>query len=167
MVTILVLLAGVALPNFAAAVGRARLDNAVEAVAGALRFARARAVATGLRHAFVLDPETGEITVQPYRPEEQAAPAGGSQAVMEGAALRDRLPEEVRVTGWSLAPLGYAQAAQQAAAEPGAGLVFYPEGRSDSALLVLEDAERNRRVLRVEGFSGEIEETPEGSLPVR
>jgi type II secretory pathway pseudopilin PulG len=158
VLTILVLFAAVATPRFVQSLSRSRLDAAVQAARSGLDFARARAVATGLRHQVAVDAETGEILVQPFRPERLDSPVA-SQAQPD-VALRDRLPEQVRVAAWSVSPLGYDQSAS--AAQDAIPLTFYPEGNSDGALLILEDEEGERRGVRVEPLTGEVRElTPE------
>lgn len=160
MLTVLALVAVIAVPQMAASLTRSRLDAAFEALRGDLEFARARAVATGLRHRLGADPQTGEVWVEPYRPEEAALAASAPLPAPE-PVLRDRLPEGVRLAGWSVSPLGLAQAPEM----PTVGttveavpVLFYPEGRSDSAILVLESAEGERRTLLLDGFTGEIRE---------
>jgi type II secretory pathway pseudopilin PulG len=153
VLTILGTLAVIALPRFASALMRSRVDAALDAARSDLHFTRARAVATGLRHQFMLDAVTREIVVEPLRPELLEGDPLGGQALPD-VALRTRLSEEVRVAEWSVFPLGY-DSGSGAANVP---LVFYPEGRGDSAVLILEDGQGTRRGLRVDGFSGEIRE---------
>jgi type II secretory pathway pseudopilin PulG len=160
VLTILSLFAVIAIPRVASAVLRTKLDAAFEAVRGDLAFTRARAVSTGLRHQFVMDTGTGEIAVEPFRPEAldaASAPVQPEQSVV----LRDTLPESVTVATWTVSPLGAMLQPGGAAGAPGteaAPLVFYPEGNCDDAILILEGPQGARRGLRVDGFSGEIRE---------
>lgn len=157
---ILALFALIALPRFAATLLRSRLDAAVDAVRGDLHFTRARAIATGRRHQFVLDQNARELIVQPYQPERENA--SGVSIQQPDIPLRDRLPEEVKVVEWTVAPIGYEQNEQGAGGGQDLPLVFYPEGNSDGAMLILEDGQGTRRGLRVEPMTGEVRDmTPE------
>lgn len=165
VMTILALITGVAIPRFISALSRSHLDAAYDATRGALLFARARAVASGVRHQFTLDTSTGELVVEAYRPEESLMPPAPGVQPPE-PPLRDRLPEDVRIVDWSVAPLGYVQPGTAGAGmAPGptgqaanAALVFYPEGQGDGATLVLEDADGRRRGLELDPLSGEVRE---------
>lgn len=154
VLTILALFSVVAIPRFAATAMRSRLDAAVDALRANIGYTRARAVSTGLRHQMFLDAETFEITVQPFRPEQLETQGTAVQQVPE-PVLRDRLPELIRVTDWSVEPLGYLNqtAAASTSDQP---LTFYPEGNGDSVTIVLEDNFGERRGLRLDGYSGEI-----------
>ncbi|HEU4754908.1 MAG TPA: prepilin-type N-terminal cleavage/methylation domain-containing protein, partial [Armatimonadota bacterium] len=165
VLTILSLFAGIVIPRAITAVVRTRLDAALDAVRADLTFTRARAVSTGLRHQFTLDPDTRQIRVDPFRPEQLDQTTAASAEQQQPPPLTDQLPETVRVSTWSVSPLGAAQglptaatATTQGGAQNAGGqlLVFYPEGRSDDAVIVLEDADGNRKGLRIDGFSGEI-----------
>ncbi|HTE19141.1 MAG TPA: GspH/FimT family pseudopilin [Armatimonadota bacterium] len=157
VLTLLVLAAGIAAPRLISRWSQSQLDAALEAVRGDLQFARARAISTGLRHQFVMDPSTLEVFVQPFRPE--TLEAGGAAAPEGSIALQDRLPEGVGVATWTVSPLG---AAEVSAQDGATALTFYPEGRSDSGLLILTDGQSTRRGLQVDGFSAEIRElTPD------
>lgn len=154
VLAILALFSVIAIPRFAATAMRSRLDAAVDALSADIGFTRARAVSTGLRHQMFLDGETLEITVQPFRPEQLESQGAAVQQVPE-PVLRDRLPEHIQVTDWSVEPMGYMNSGQPATAgaQP---LTFYPEGTGDSVTIVLEDNFGERRGLRMEGYSGEI-----------
>jgi prepilin-type N-terminal cleavage/methylation domain-containing protein len=162
VLTILGLFAGIAMPRVIGSLMRSKLDAALGAIRSDVTFARARAVSSGLRHQVLMNTETGELRVEPFRPEQQAV-EGQAQTVDQRPALTDTLPQSVRVTTWSVSPLGAAQGLATAAQDgtaggDGAPILFYPEGRSDDALIVLEDSEGTRRGLRIDGFSGEIRE---------
>jgi prepilin-type N-terminal cleavage/methylation domain-containing protein len=162
VLTILGLFAGIALPRVIGSLMRTRLETALGAIRSDLTFARARAVSSGLRHQVLMDTETGELRVEPFRPEQMAA-ADQAQAVDQRPALTDTLPQSVRVTSWNVSPLGALQGVPTAGQDGAAGgdgapILFYPEGRSDDAMIVLEDNEGTRRGLRIDGFSGEIRE---------
>ena len=157
VLTILSLLALVALPRFISAVSSSRLRSGLDAARDGLSYARSRAIATGLRHQFMVDAQSGEIVIEPFHPDE--AVNAGAPAPEPDVALRDQLPEEIRVAEWRVAPLGMGQGqGAEAALEGGGPLVFYPEGQSDSAVLILEDREGERRGVSVDGFTGEIRE---------
>jgi prepilin-type N-terminal cleavage/methylation domain-containing protein len=168
VLTILTLFALIVMPRMASALLRTRMDAAEDSIRSDLRFAHARAVATGLRHQFALDTTTGEVVVMPFHPEDQVAGATGSaqmQPAQAAPALKDVLPTGVRVTQWTVSPLGYTQNAQPAGGNIGATpLVFYPEGTADSGVLILEDGEGRRRGITIDGFSGEIRSMTEEEL---
>jgi prepilin-type N-terminal cleavage/methylation domain-containing protein len=162
VLTILGLFAGIAMPRVIGSLMRSKLDTALGAIRSDVTFARARAVSSGLRHQVLMETETGELRVEPFRPEQQAA-EGQAQTVEQRPALVDRISTSVHVTTWSVSPLGAAQGLATASQDgtgggDGAPIVFYPEGRSDDAMIVLEDSEGARRGLRIDGFSGEIRE---------
>jgi type II secretory pathway pseudopilin PulG len=159
VLTILALFALIAVPHMAAALLRSHLDAATDAVRADLTFTRNRAIGSGIRHQFVFFPTTGEIVVEPFRPEEQAAGTTTSQAPVR-LPLEDRLPEGIQVVEWRVFPLGYGQqtAASTQGAVDGAPIIFYPEGTGDSARIVLQDERGTRRGLAVDGFAGEIRE---------
>jgi len=157
---ILGLLAMVALPRLITGMLRTRMDSALEAVQSDLRYTRARAVNTGLRHQFVLDPSTGKIVVEVFHPEE-IDPNATANVPEPDVPLRNTLPEKVRVVDWTVAPLE----AGAAGSQPGrtrAGesqpLMFYPDGTSDSAVLILEDERGERRGVRLDAQSGALRE---------
>lgn len=171
VLTILSLFAFLALPRFANSLMQNRLDATVSQIRDDLRFARTRAIATGIRHQVILDPQTRELVVLPYRPEEDSgtgagAGGGGAAQVEPEPVLRNQVPEEVRVVEWNVSPLGYenapnARASLQQEATP---LVFYPEDRSDSAILVLESEDGRRAGLAVDPTTGEIRDLTEEEL---
>lgn len=161
VLTILVLFSMVVLPRFIEHHGRARLDAAADSVRSDVTFTRQRAISTGLRHQLFLDTETLELTVQPFRPETAELQDTAAQQA-PAPVLRDRLHREVRVLEWNVAPLGYENATQVAGTDQ--PLTFYPEGRSDTATIVLEDGRGTQRGLRVDGFTGEIREMTEEEL---
>jgi prepilin-type N-terminal cleavage/methylation domain-containing protein len=160
VLTILAIFAVITLPRVASAVLRTRLDAALEAVRGDLNFARARAVSTGVRHQLVIDPSTGQVGVEPFRPEQLAVQTTSPTQPVSDFVLQDRLHESVQVAVWTVSPVGAALSSPGGfpTGAAGAPLVFYPEGTSDDAILILEDQQGSRRGLRVDGFSGEIRE---------
>lgn len=158
VLAILTLFALIAIPRMASAVLRSRLDAALDSVRGDLQFTRARTVSTGLRHQMQIDAGSGEILVAPFHPEETVSGAAAPGATPD-IALQDSLPRDVRVVQWSVSPLGYDTGqAQAGGAGSSQSLVFYAEGRGDSAVLVLEDTHGDRRGLRFDGFTGDIRE---------
>jgi type II secretory pathway pseudopilin PulG len=164
VLTILVLFTGIVIPSLARAYTHTRTESAVQAVLTDLHYARARAVATGLRHEFTLDPDTLEIAVGVFHPDEMdptVTGGAGGQAPLSDVTLRDRLPDGLRIIEWSVSPmeagpaLGTSRPGTQAEAT---SLVFYPEGTCDSALLVFEDIGGERRGVRVDPSTGVIRE---------
>jgi prepilin-type N-terminal cleavage/methylation domain-containing protein len=160
VLTILVLFALIAFPRMAQSLTRTRLDAAFEAVRSDLSFAKARAISTGMRHQVLVDTESRELLVAPVRMSEMAETGGvpADPTATAPPALRDNLSEEIQVAEWSVSPLGMAQENARAAVQTGTPLVFYPEGQSDSARVVLEDSSGARRGLLVDAFTGEIRE---------
>lgn len=158
VLTFLTLFAVIVIPNMAAGWTRSNLDTALEALRSDLNFSRARAVATGLRHQFELNASTGQIAVMPYHPDDAAlgGQAGAALPEQPDVALQDNLPEGVRVLEWQVYPLGVPQAPIGGAGD--LPLTFYPEGRSDSAEVVLEDERGAKRGFRLDGFNGELRE---------
>jgi Tfp pilus assembly protein FimT len=156
VLSLLSLAAGIVVPRFLSGWDSAQLSAAASAVRNDFAFAKARAASTGLRHLVVIDANTGELQVQPFRPEEltqtTAAPVDQSEPV-----LQDTVPERVKVTEWRVEPFGYldGSAANQQDVDV---LTFYPEGRSDNALLVLESAGGQQRGVEVDGYTGEVRE---------
>jgi prepilin-type N-terminal cleavage/methylation domain-containing protein len=164
VLTILALLGVLALPRMAHVLASSRLDATVEAVRDDLAFAKARAISTGMRQQVLVDPETRELVVLPYRMAEMASQT--STTVDPNAAappsLRDNLPEQVQVVEWSVSAIGGEQSTAGGAVQTGTPIVFYPEGYGDAARVVLEDSSGSRRGLLVDSFTGEIREmTPE------
>jgi hypothetical protein len=166
VIFILVLFALMVMPRFISTLARTRLDGAMNQVRADLDFARSRAMATGLRHQLVLNAESGEIQVVPYRPEESAANSPTPQGQVAEQTLNDRIPPEIKVVEWQITPMSNSGSA----AAPGVGsdiLTMYPEGISDSALLVLEDGQGNRRGLELNGFTSELRELTQEEIPTR
>ena len=162
VLTLLSLFAVLALPRMVGGLVRTRMDAAVEALRGDLQFARARASATGLRHQVTVDTASGEILVVPFRAEE-AVVSSTSLEVRSPAVLHDRLPEQVRISEWSISPLGYQQG-QPTAAQDTPPLMFYPEGNSDSARIVLEDRDGGRSGFLLDGFTGTLRDMKDEEL---
>jgi len=163
VLAILSALALFAIPRFVSTMLQSRLDRALAQVRDDLGFAKTRATATGVRHQVIVNQQTGEMLVLPYRPEEETTTANAVQAEPE-PALRSRLPEEIRFAEWNVAPLGYqsGQTATPAAQQDLQPLIFYPENQSDSAVVVLESQDGRRVGLTVDSFTGEIRDlTPE------
>jgi len=159
VLAVLVFFAVLAIPRMMSGLRRSRLDRAVDAIRGDLQFARARAASTGLRHAVVADAASRHVLVQPYRPEEaEAANAAGGAPDF---ALQDPLPDDINVTTWSVSPVSPPNVPAESTSDV---LTFYPEGRSDSLLVVLEDDEGSRRALQLEGFTGELRELTDEEL---
>ncbi len=170
VLTILVLFAVVALPRFVSSLSTSRLDAAIDAYRGDLEFARSRAIATGSRHYVMVDTQTGELIVVPFRADENALQQqGGSQqtpAMDEGSAagegqsvlLRETLPDGIQLVDWTVSPLGLQQqtGAQSSPAIQDLPLTFYAEGQGDAARLILENAEGQRRGILVDPVTGEI-----------
>lgn len=168
VLTILALFAFIAIPRFVTALGRARLDGVMSSLRSDLQFARSRAIATGRRMQVAMDPDTRELVVLPVRFEELEGTAGSQNGAEPEPALREQFPQWLTVTAWELAPLGFDSSAPGGAGAPlGTGspdspLTFYPEGRSDGARILVEDADKNVRGLIVDPLTGEIRElTPE------
>ncbi len=159
VLAILSLFAVIAFPRFITAYRQSRLRAAMDAVRQDLVLTRARAVGTGVRHQLLLDPETRTITVQPYRPELEVA-GGAPSGDPSLQVLRDTLPEDISVSRFEVAPLGF----QGAPSGEGQPLTFYPEGRGDSASIVLENEDGDRLGVRIDGFSGEIRDMTEEEL---
>jgi prepilin-type N-terminal cleavage/methylation domain-containing protein len=154
VLSILALFAMVVMPRMMIGMRRSRMDKTMNAIRGDLQFARARAASTGLRHQVAIDASTGELLVQAYRPEEAQQGTTSQQAIPD-FALRDPLPEEMTVRTWSVSPVAPPAQAVDATTDV---LTFYPEGRSDSVLVVVEDDEGTQRGLQLEGFTGELRE---------
>jgi hypothetical protein len=57
---------------------------------------------------------------------------------------------------WRVEPFGYTDASTTQTNSD--VLTFYPEGRSDNALLVLESAGGQQRGVQVDGYTGEVKE---------
>jgi len=158
VIAILALFAVLVAPRMVGGLFTAQLDVAIQAVREDLEFARSRSISSGLRHQFYLDAETREVLVQAYRPEEalQQTPTG----LTDDFVLRDRLPREVSVHTWTVAPMSVSE--QQPAGGATNVLTLYPEGRSDDAVIILEGDDGERRGLILSGYTGELRElTPE------
>jgi Tfp pilus assembly protein FimT len=162
VLTLLVLAAGIAAPKFLSGWASAQLNSAASSIRNDLAFARTRAIASGVRHQVLMDRQRGAVVVQPFRPEEviqQTSVQGSDLPVLD-----DELPEQVRIVEWTVEPFGYAGlgSAQQIDV-----LTFYAEGRSDSALVVLEGPDGEQRGIELNGFTGEISELNEAQLRER
>jgi len=168
VLTILALFAVIVTPRLASGLLRNKLDAAADALHADLTFAHARAISTGLRHQLLVDSSTGDVLVLPVHPEEAAATGASTAQTMVLPALQDRIPDDVKVTGWNVYPLATgAQTNQATSAADGSPLVFYPEGTSDSAQIVLEDGAGNRRGVEVDGYTGDIRELSAEELAQR
>lgn len=171
VLTILTLFAVLVLPSLASALMRNRMDAAVEALRGDLNFVRTRAIASGLRHVVTLDPATGEWEAQPYRPEVELAGGTAAGQLPQAPVLQNRFPEGIRVRSLQVLPLeagsptlagGGVSAALRAVEGP---MTFYPEGYSDSAVIVLEDTDGERLGLLIDGYSVELRRLEPDELP--
>lgn len=154
VLSLLSLAAGIVVPRFLTGWDSAQLNTAASAVRNDFAFAKARAASTGLRHLVVIDSNTGELQVQPFRPEEMTQ-AAATQVTPSGPVLQDTVPERVKVTQWRVEPFGYSSNTTQMDSDV---LTFYPEGRSDNALIVLESAGGQQRGISVDGYTGEVRE---------
>ncbi|MCC2669330.1 MAG: hypothetical protein K0Q72_1801 [Armatimonadetes bacterium] len=162
VITLLTLFAGIVAPRFIASWSGAQMNAAVSAVRNDFAFARARAASTGLRHQVMIDSSSGELIVQPFRPEQASNPQAAATAGAD-YALQDKMPPRITVVDWQVSPLGYDTQGAGAQAQSDV-LTFYPEGRSDSALVVLEGADGRQRGVQVDGFTGEVRELTEEEL---
>jgi prepilin-type N-terminal cleavage/methylation domain-containing protein len=165
VLTILALMAGVAIPRMAAAMQRTRAEVAVNLLEDALHFARARAIATGMRHQLTVnwtEDDRVEVVVEPLRFDmPEGDPWGAPEAPQP---LVKRIPEGIDLARWEIHPLGFER---PLAARPGQGeqpLTFYPEGISDSAIVIFEGGDGHRRGVRIDGFTGEIRELDQDEL---
>lgn len=178
VLTILSLFAVLALPRFITSIGRAKLSSAMNTVRQALYFARARSAATGVRHQLTLDRENRLVTVEAFQPEMSMSGnglsgAGGptGQPGQNGVppALLEQFPEGIEVAEWSVTPLE-AMIDNPTRTQSGSTgietMFFYPEGRGDSAYLVLEDG-GERRAVEIDGFRGEIRELTREEMQTR
>jgi len=156
VLSLLTLAAGVVAPRFISGWDSAQLNAAASAVRNDFAFAKARAASTGLRHQVLVDSNTGELLVQPFRPEEQTQ-AAASQVVSSVPVLQDVVSGRVKVMQWRVEPFGYTDSSTTTATDTSV-LTFYPEGRSDNALLVLESAGGQQRGVQVDGYTGEVRE---------
>jgi Tfp pilus assembly protein FimT len=164
VLTIFVLLAAIVMPRLAAAMHSSHLDAAFSALKDDVVYVRTRAVSSGLRHQLLLDSQSGQLVAAAYHPEQDVAAQAPGAAAVDAAvpALQDQLPEDVKVVQWQTSPTGYAQGAQggQAAGAlrqtDGVPIVFYPEGRSDDARIILEGEDGDRRGFVLDGFSGDM-----------
>ena len=164
--TILALFSLIAMPRLLAQLMTNRLDEGVSAFRTDLGFARARSISTGLRHEVYVDPESGELWVQAFHPEQTQQGAGSVVATDQSTdvVLRDQLHQDIRVVKWRVYALGYEQSGQAAQPVEGAPLTFYPEGTGDSAELVLQDPDGRQRALRVNGFLGQVQDVDPETL---
>lgn len=153
VLSLLGLSAGIVVPRFLSTWDGAQLNAAASAVRSDFAFAKARAASTGLRHLVQVDSSTGELQVQPFRPEDLTQGAAQVQSV---PVLQDSMPDRVKVLQWRVEPFGYTDA-NSTQADTNV-LTFYPEGRSDNALLVLESAGGQQRGVQVDGYTGEVRE---------
>lgn len=165
---ILVLFALLVAPRVLTSLYPAKLDTAVSAIQADIDFARARATATGVRHLLTLATETGEIQVVPYRLDGSDQIAGQTTGQTEPErVLRDQFSADVKVTEWSVTPIAAGGTEGGGTLEATDVVTFYPEGLSDSAVLVLEDGSGNRRGLQLNGYTGELRELTAEELPPR
>ena len=161
VLTILALIAFIAIPRFLAVLGTTRMDAQVANLRSDLLFARARAIATGRRIQVAMDPESRELVVLPYRAEEDTGTTAGPATDAPEPFLREVYPEWLQLTEWEVSPLGFNVSLPGGAggvSQSGAPITFYPEGRSDAARILLEDAEGTRRGLLVDPVTAEIRE---------
>ncbi|MGV3723404.1 MAG: hypothetical protein ACO1SX_21115 [Actinomycetota bacterium] len=165
VITLLLLAVGIAMPYFMHGWSTAQMNSAAAAIRNNFGFARTRAVASGVRHQLLIEPEAGTLIVQAFRPDEQANASATQQAGQELPVLEYALPERVRVTEWTVEPMGYA--AQNVSQTQSEVVTFYAEGRSDNALVVLETDTGERRGVELNGFTGEITELNELELRER
>lgn len=154
VLSLLSLAAGIVAPRFLASWDSAQLNAAASAMRNDFAFAKARAASTGLRHLVQVDSNTGELQVQPFRAEELTQ--GATAQTQSLPVLQDTMPDRVKVLQWRVEPFGYTDANSTQADT--SVLTFYPEGRSDNALLVLESAGGQQRGVQVDGYTGEVRE---------
>jgi hypothetical protein len=158
--TLLSLLATLVGPRLIVAWGKVQGESALEMVQEDFAFARARAIGTGMRHQLLINPQTGEITVEVRRVDEEQT---GNTRGSGNQVLTDHIPEEVKVVEWQVNPLTASTALNRTGATTAAdSVVCYPEGRTDDATLILEDQQGRRSGVHLDGYSGELRAmTPE------
>lgn len=164
VLSILSLFSLVAAPRFGEVVDDQRLDAAVRMLREDLAFARVRSLSTGLRHQLQFDPESGDLYVQAFHPEnqEQGSDATGQTGEID-VVHRSTLHPDVRLVYWRVSPLGYGETATASSSTTDV-FTAYAEGVTDSAELVVEGINRRRRALRLDGFLGRIEEVDPATI---
>ena len=163
VMTILSVLATLVVPRLIVAWGRMQGETALEMVQEDFAYARQRAIGTGMRHQLIVNPQTGEISVEVRRVDEMTT--GNARSVSENQVLTDRLPDEVKVVEWVVNPLTASTALNRSRATTAADAVIcYPEGRTDDARLVIEDRDGRRSGVRLDGFTGELRALTEEEL---
>lgn len=125
---VIAIVAGVAVPSFVTAMPGYRLRNDMRGLFAAARYARSRAVITGLRHRLVIDDFEGA-----YWMEREADPfeAPGSWTPLEGTPGR---PQALRGT------VRFADIDTQELSDPegpSRGVVFRPDGTAEREALVV------------------------------
>ena len=99
----------------------------------------------------------------PFRPDEQTGDQANAAAGVPEQTLNDRISGDVKVVQWEVTPMAGVETTQDRTDV----MTMYPEGVSDSALLVLEDGGGNRRGLQLNGFNGELRELTADEIPKR
>lgn len=134
-------------PNLTGLLSGRKLMGFSREMAGALDYARARAVIEGRPQTFRIDRRKGEYSIR----RKKEKPGGYGRGDEEEVVKSWKIPEEFRVSGVEL------ETRVTEGFEP--VIRFYPRGNSNGAVISLETARGDRSRIRVKPYTGRAEIT--------
>lgn len=156
VLTLLVLIGALVLPNYALRRAAAESEGEVDRLVALLALARERAIATGMRHQVRFDPGTGQIEVVPMTVEETPA------------VDRLQLSERLQLERVAAAPIeaGVLDPLPLAAGDAPLEwqITFYPEGIADAALVLMRSDHEASYAITVDPLTGEAHALAEEEL---
>jgi len=174
VIAILVLLAGIAMPRFAASLQGRRGEAAAARLRDTFAYAHARAVATGLRHVLRIDGESGRMTLYRFDPvltggQPPTAPVEEGRDDSSGfvedktAVTAEAFPHGVTLEGLLIAPLETAPEDPRdifGARDTAGGDVisFYPDGTTDTVGAIVRDERGTAYILTMDERTGRTQQ---------
>lgn len=193
VLAILVAIGAIVAPSFNEAFVRQRLQSSADRLRGAWERARLTAMKTGQAQVFSCVPETGNYSVEPYMTDadflnasagatvmtaggpvvETAAP-GAMMAPVPSAEPSEQKQLEEGIVFVSCAVSTDMRAITVAQAEGGMAAIgamnqsvmFYPDGSTSTAEVVIQDPTGKQRAVRMRGLTGSTQVITPGALPV-
>ena len=158
VLVILVLTAGLVWPSLDAAFAHYQLRQAAELVRANLTAARVRAIEAGIVYQFRFQSGRGDYTITPV--EEKSG--GGPSSADSGSTswtVEESLPGNAFFSAASVVTAAESAGAGPVAVGDGSGshvLLFYPDGSTDDALVVVSDAKQVSVDVSLRGLTGVV-----------
>jgi Tfp pilus assembly protein FimT len=162
VVTIMVVVAALSIPAIQRTFARQALDKGADRVRDAMGQARIKAIRNGEEYAVYILPGGSYVGVAPLSQfQEQACRASqrnqNANQVLNSNLEDDLLPRGVIFVG---SDIGQDSRSASVSADPGAGnggvmpILFYPDGTSQDAVVIVENEKRNRLEVQLRGLTG-------------